>query len=36
MIVLAIFYVVVYNVYKYVYDMPVSFIYGDVNNNGEM
>ncbi|XP_069137444.1 adhesion G-protein coupled receptor V1-like isoform X2 [Argopecten irradians] len=35
-VILAIFYVVTFNLYKYVYDMPVDFIYGDVNNNGEM
>ena len=36
MFVLAAFYVVAFNLYKYVYDMPVDFIYGDVNNNGDM
>ncbi|XP_033749541.1 adhesion G-protein coupled receptor V1-like [Pecten maximus] len=35
-VILAVFYVVAFNLYKYVYNMPVDFIYGDVNNNGEM
>lgn len=32
----AVFYIIVYNVYKYVYDMPFDFIYGDVGNSGDM
>ena len=32
----AAFYAIVYNVYKFVYQLPVAFIYGDVNNNSEM
>ncbi|KAJ8304146.1 hypothetical protein KUTeg_017729 [Tegillarca granosa] len=35
-VLLAIFYVVTFNLYKYVYSLPVDFIYGDVNNNQEM
>ncbi|XP_060082724.1 adhesion G-protein coupled receptor V1-like [Ylistrum balloti] len=35
-VILAVFYVIAFNLYKYVYNMPVDFIYGDVNNNGEM
>ena len=33
---LAIFYTITYNLYRYVYDLPVDHIYGDVNNNGQM
>ncbi|KAH3717902.1 hypothetical protein DPMN_060698 [Dreissena polymorpha] len=35
-VIVAVFYVVTFNVYKYVYDLPLGFIYGDVNNNGDM
>lgn len=35
-VILAIFYTITYNLYKYVYDLPVDHIYGDVNNNGQM
>jgi len=35
-VLVAVFYVVTFNIYKYVYDMPYSFIYGDINNNGDM
>ncbi|CAH1797156.1 unnamed protein product [Owenia fusiformis] len=36
-LIVAIFYVVTYNLYRYVYpDMPIDFIYGDVGNNGEI
>ncbi|XP_061172919.1 adhesion G-protein coupled receptor V1-like [Saccostrea echinata] len=34
--IVAVFYVVTFIVYKYQYGMPVDFIYGDVNNNGQM
>ena len=33
---LAIFYAVTFNIYKYHTSLDVQFIYGDVNNNGEM
>ncbi|XP_048257204.1 adhesion G-protein coupled receptor V1-like isoform X2 [Haliotis rufescens] len=36
LLVVGIFYAVVFNLYKYVYTLPVDFIYGDVNNNSEM
>ncbi|XP_041376199.1 adhesion G-protein coupled receptor V1-like [Gigantopelta aegis] len=36
LLLVAVFYAIVYNVYKFVYDLPVAFIYGDVNNNSEM
>ncbi|KAK3601207.1 hypothetical protein CHS0354_004407 [Potamilus streckersoni] len=35
-VILAAFYVVTYNVYKYIYSMPYDFVYGDVNNNGDI
>ena len=36
-VILAIFYTVTYNLYKYAYDdLAVDHIYGDVNNNGQM
>lgn len=34
--IVAVFYVVTFILYKYQYGMPVDFIYGDVNNNGQM
>ncbi|XP_052793587.1 adhesion G-protein coupled receptor V1-like [Mya arenaria] len=35
-VIVAAFYTVTFNLYKYVYDMPYDFIYGDINNNGDM
>ncbi|KAL4228132.1 hypothetical protein ACF0H5_013567 [Mactra antiquata] len=35
-VMVAIFYVVTFNLYRFVYDMPFDFIYGDVNNNGDI
>ncbi|XP_055956200.1 adhesion G-protein coupled receptor V1 [Patella vulgata] len=36
MVMIPVFYTITYVLYKYVYYLPVDFIYGDVNNNGEM
>lgn len=35
-VLVAIFYAVTYNIYKYHTDLDVQFIYGDVNNNREI
>jgi len=35
-VVIAVFYVVTFNLYRYVYSLPYDTIYGDVNNNGDM
>ena len=36
MVYIAVFYAITYNLYKYETNLAVEFIYGDVNNNGEM
>lgn len=36
MAVLALFYAVTYNVYKYTTNLPVDYIYGDVNYSGDV
>ncbi|KAL3865787.1 hypothetical protein ACJMK2_043142 [Sinanodonta woodiana] len=35
-VILAVFYAVTYNVYRYIYSLPYDFVYGDVNNNGDI